>query len=67
MPLVEAALHGLPVLALDRGAVSETLGGIGVYPDVKKLEKALIALSKDRAARSELVARQKHNAMRFSQ
>ena len=66
VPLVEAALHGLPVLALDRGAVSETLGGIGVYPDVKKLEKSLIALSKDRAARSELVARQKHNAMRFS-
>lgn len=66
VPLIEAALHDLPVLALDRAAVSETLGGLGVYADLKALEKALIGLSRDRLARSELLKSQQLNAARFS-
>jgi glycosyltransferase involved in cell wall biosynthesis len=66
VPLVETALHGLPVLALGRAAVPETLGGFGVYPGVKKLEKSLIALARDKETRLELLAQQQRNAERFS-
>jgi len=40
-PLQEAMLFGVPVLALDRGAVRETLGGAGVLLD--KADPALVA------------------------
>ncbi len=66
VPLVEAALLGVPVVALSRAAVSETLGGVGVFDDVDKLEQALVAFDGDKAARSDLLARQQRNAARFS-
>lgn len=66
VPLVEVPLRGLPVLALDRSAVAETLGGIGVYSDVKKLEKAVLSLTKDPATRDVLLEAQQENARRFS-
>lgn len=66
VPLAEAALHGLPVIALGKSAVAETLGGFGVYADVKKLERALITLSGDPLARADLLAKQQRNIERFS-
>jgi glycosyltransferase involved in cell wall biosynthesis len=66
VPLVEGPLRGLPMLALAEGAVAETTGGDGVYPDVKKLEKALVTLSQDREARLALLNKQQENAQRFS-
>lgn len=65
VPLIEAALHGVPVLALDRAATGETLGGFGAFKDVRKLEKSLISLSEDPAARKQLLRQQQENASRF--
>jgi len=66
VPLVEAALYGVPVLALDRTAVAETLGGIGIFPEIKALEKALISYGKDQRSREHLLKQQHQNARRFS-
>ena len=66
VPLIEAPLAGLPALALDRAAVGETMGGVGAYPDLKKLEKALIELSRDRAKRADLLKSQQENARKYS-
>jgi len=41
LPLVESMATGLPVVAFDAGAVSETLGGAGVTFNEKKWDKIL--------------------------
>src|SRR5262249_5531878 len=66
VPLVEAPLRGLPVLALDRAAARETMGGIGLFQDENSLLEELLALGSDDAARASLVQRQAINAGRFS-
>lgn len=66
VPLVEAPLRGLPVLALDKAAASETMGGIGLFTDDDSLLDAIINLASDDIARSSLVQTQASNAERFS-
>jgi glycosyltransferase involved in cell wall biosynthesis len=41
------------------------LGGLGVFKDIRKLEKSLISLSEDLPARNHLLRQQQENATRF--
>lgn len=66
VPLVEAPLRGLAVLALDRAAARETMGGIGLYDDEDSLLQALFALVRDDAGYGTLVRAQAANAARFT-
>lgn len=66
VPLVEAPLRGLAVLALDRAAARETMGGIGLYDDEDRLFQALFALARDDTGYRELVQAQAANAARFT-
>lgn len=67
VPLVEAPLLGTPTLALDRAAVSETLGGAGCYPTEDAIAKAVVELGKDGAAYQGLLAAQSQRAGDFSE
>lgn len=61
VPLIEAMLCRLPVLALDRSCVAETLAGAGILlsaPDPEIVVPALERLLLDRAYRRELIGRQ---------
>lgn len=66
VPLVEAPLRGLAVLALDRAAARETMGGIGLHEDEDSLFRALFELANDPQAYKQLVEAQAANAERFT-
>lgn len=66
VPMIEASYFDVPVVALDRGAVSETLGGIGVFKDTKALSADVARLARDADLRAATVAKQKRNARRFT-
>jgi len=66
VPLVEAPLRGLAVLALDRAAACETMGGIGLHEDEESLFGALFALASDTGVYDALVKAQAANAERFT-
>lgn len=66
VPLVEAPLRGLAVLALDRAAARETMGGIGLHEDEDSLFRALFTLASDTSAYRALVEAQAANAGRFA-
>lgn len=66
VPLVEAPLRGLAVLALDRAAARETMGGIGLHEDEDSLFRAIFALASDANAYLALVEAQAANAERFT-
>jgi glycosyltransferase involved in cell wall biosynthesis len=65
VPLIEAAHLGLPVVALDRAAACETLGGIGVFDTVDKLVEDISRLARDPDHRAQRIAEQQKNAKRF--
>lgn len=65
VPLVEASNLGVPVVALDRGAVAETLAGIGVFRDIEALATGVVKLAQDGAFRASSIALQQSNARRF--
>ena len=57
VPVVEAMAAGVPVVAFDRGAVPEVLGGAGVLvsdKDPYALAAAITALSRDATRRRQL-------------
>lgn len=69
MPLLEASIHGIPVLACDRGAVAETLGEGGMIittrePDIVAAAAAL--LLQEPGVRRKVIEGQASNLMRFS-
>ena len=68
VPLVEAALAGVPVLARDAGAVAETLGGAGVLvagdAPVTVVAALLERLVRDEALRGAVLAGQARLAAR---
>lgn len=67
VPLIEASLRDLPVLALDGSAVGETMGhGAGLAQDANELLKLSITVHRDNKWRNELLAEQKINADRFA-
>lgn len=66
VPLVEAPLSGIPVIALDRAAVNETLGQIGVFPDLDGVAKAIGELTEDRTAYADLLEAQQRHSRRFA-
>jgi glycosyltransferase involved in cell wall biosynthesis len=67
VPLIEASLHGVPVLALGTSAVSETLGfGAGVAPDSLALKQRLVRMLTQREFCEDLLRKQRINAMRFA-
>ncbi len=60
-PLLEAMLHGVPVLARDAGAVAETLDGAGVLfkdPDPRLVAETMCEVLHDPVLRASIVARQ---------
>lgn len=60
-PLLEAMLHGVPVLARDAGAVAETLDGAGVLfkdADPRLVAETVHEVLRDPALRASIVARQ---------
>ncbi|MCZ8321938.1 MAG: glycosyltransferase [Novosphingobium sp.] len=65
VPLIEAAHMNLPVVALDRAAVRETLGGIGVFETVNELVEDISRLARDAEHRAHRIASQQKNAKRF--
>lgn len=67
VPLIEASLHNLPVLALGSSAIPETLGfGISVAPDMLSLRLRLLRVLTESDYRECLLAQQRINAMRFT-
>jgi len=54
-PLLESMRHGVPVVALDAGAVADTLGGAGLL--VRKPDPALVAATVRRAVTDEPLRR----------
>jgi glycosyltransferase involved in cell wall biosynthesis len=68
VPLVEAALAGVPLLARDAGAVAETLGGAGVLVGADAAPAAVASLlerlARDEALRAAVLARQEQLAAR---
>lgn len=66
VPLVEAALRGLPVVALDITAVGETMGqGPGLAASPAEVRPLARRVQQDSAFRAELLAHQAANARRF--
>ena len=66
VPLIEASLHDLPVIALGTSAVSETLGfGLGVASDTQSLKQLIIRAAGSVEFRAALKKEQTENAMRF--
>jgi glycosyltransferase involved in cell wall biosynthesis len=68
VPLVEAVLAGVPVVARDAGAVRETLDGAGVLVGVEAppvvVGSMLEPLAKDEGVRAAVLARQERLAER---
>jgi glycosyltransferase involved in cell wall biosynthesis len=66
VPLVEAPLRGIPVVAMDNSAVGETMGGQhGLARSRKELVDLLVRIAGDQEAGAELLAAQRRNARRF--
>lgn len=65
VPLIEASHLGLPVTALDRAAVRETLGGFGVFDTADELVKDISQLAANAEHRAQRIAQQRKNAKRF--
>ncbi|NUY35336.1 glycosyltransferase [Paraburkholderia sp. JPY303] len=67
VPLVEAPLRGVPVVALDGSAVGETMGNcIGLVRTHAELTNVIGRLMTDSEFRDQVVNEQKLNAARFS-
>jgi glycosyltransferase involved in cell wall biosynthesis len=67
VPLIEAALQGLPVAALRNTAVPETLGaGAHLADDSQLLLATVRRLLEDEQFRGQILAAQRENARRFS-
>lgn len=66
VPLIEAAHFGVPVVALDRAVVGETLGGIGVFESNDEVRDDIARLASDPDYRAARISAQIHNAKRFS-
>lgn len=68
VPLIESMLSGLPVVALSRAAVPETMGGAGVLIDSAEPElvcRQLARLLRNRARRKEIIRGQSRRARQF--
>ena len=66
VPLVEAPLHGTPVVALTGTAVDETMGnGSGIARDLAEAKRLAMRAAKDGKFRDKLVSEQQANAERF--
>lgn len=67
VPLIEASLRGLPVVALNTSAVGETLGEQhGLAKDMDELLNLVIAVACSENIAKSLLASQLENAIRFS-
>jgi glycosyltransferase involved in cell wall biosynthesis len=67
VPLIEASLRGLPVLALDGTAIGETMGhGPGLAKNEDELLRLVSRAQEDTAWRTDLIAAQSANARRFA-
>lgn len=67
VPLIEAALADLPVVALKNTAIGETMGaGSGAVNSTGELKQLIKRILCDPAQRAGLLAEQKNNALRFS-
>ncbi|MDF3838088.1 glycosyltransferase [Cupriavidus basilensis] len=67
VPLIEASLQGLPVLALHNTAIGETLGVKDhLVTSASQLGEAIELVSGDPAARESLLKQQRHNASRYT-
>jgi glycosyltransferase involved in cell wall biosynthesis len=66
VPLVEAPLHNIPVLALNRAATAETLGNVGVFDTIERLDNFLNLIADDEKAYLSLLRDQQKNAERFN-
>lgn len=67
VPLIEATLHGLPVVGLHNTAIGETLGVKGNAIDsIDKLKAEIERLSNDETAYRTLLESQRRNAERFT-
>lgn len=68
VPLIEASLRGLPVLALLGTAIDETMGhGPGLANDADELLRLTIRAHEDDAWRKDLLKTQSANAKRFGE
>lgn len=70
VPLVESMIARLPVLAVDAGAVGETLGESGVLldqPDPALIAEAAQILWSDERSRDEIIRRQTQRAGEFTE
>lgn len=68
VPLIEAMLCDLPVVALEAAAVAETMGGAGVLlssTDPDEVSSVLFRLMRSRPYRRAIVAGQRHRASAF--
>jgi glycosyltransferase involved in cell wall biosynthesis len=66
VPLIEASHHNLPVVALNRAAIGETLGGNGLADSEDELGKIIISIHKDKILFHKILEEQRWNASRFS-
>jgi len=69
VPLVEAMLKRVPIVALSGTAVSETLGGAGVLfarPDVAEFAEAAALLAKPGSAREAILRGQDARVQDFA-
>jgi glycosyltransferase involved in cell wall biosynthesis len=67
VPLIEAALRGVPVVGLNNTAVGETLGTTsGLATDIRELRKLAALAGADDSFRAKLLHEQQRNAQRFS-
>ncbi|WP_420957126.1 glycosyltransferase [Burkholderia gladioli] len=67
VPLIEATLHGLPVVGLHNTAIGETLGvKDNPLDSIGKLKAEIARLARDEAAYRNLVEFQRRNAERFT-
>ena len=69
MPLLEASIHGIPVLACDRGAIAETLGEGGMIittRDSDAVAAAATLLLQEPDVRRKVIEGQASNLVRFS-
>ena len=65
-PLIEAALHGIPVLALASSGIVETMGGeLGLAGSLEVLRNKILSLGSSPSFRTELLKQQSINARRF--
>ena len=67
VPLIEAPLRGLPVVALDTSAVGETMGhGCGVVSNLQEMKSFVVQMLSDSEFREKVLAEQNANSLRFT-